>query len=88
MKVTYETNDDDRNQCIPSGVGLKVGIVGEFSSIHPLRLHALVEANVGETYPEPSHEACYSCHVGEPVENLARASFDTHEAKEHKARVE
>lgn len=82
--MAYDHDDGDATQRIPGSVRLKFGIVREFTSIHSLCLCTLVEANVSDTDPEPSYETRNRRHVGEPGENRARTSFDTHEAKKCK----
>jgi hypothetical protein len=67
--VTYEHDEENTTHGIPGGIGLKIGIVGEFGSIKSLYFHTLVEAKVGDADPEPSYKTRNTCQGGEIGKN-------------------
>jgi hypothetical protein len=67
--VTNQHDESDTTHGIPSGVGLKVGVVGQFGSINTLCIHTLIEAKVSDSDPEPSYEARNRCHLLEIRKN-------------------
>ena len=75
---------DDRggDQHVPCRKGLEWSVEGERTTVDPLCLHSLVEAEVGDRDSGPGRESSNSSHVGKPIEDLTRTLGDTHIGKE------